>query len=68
MKSIYIRPTNIIFGQKASYFIQEKSAKSLCGLENVYPKRLSGKEEASTTKKKLGSALGAIGLKPNTQS
>ena len=36
--------------------------------ENVYPKRLSGKEEASTTKKKLGSALGAIGLKPNTQS
>jgi cell division protease FtsH len=36
--------------------------------ENVYPKRLSGKEEASTTKKKLGSVLGAIGLKPNTQS
>jgi cell division protease FtsH len=36
--------------------------------ENVYPKRLSGKEEASNTKKKLGSALGAIGLKPNTQS
>jgi len=36
--------------------------------ENVYPKRLSEKEEASTTKKKLGSALGAIGLKPNTQS
>ena len=36
--------------------------------ENVYPKRLSGKEEASTTKKNLGSALGAIGLKPNTQS
>ena len=36
--------------------------------ENVYPKRLSGKEEASTTKKKLGSALGAIGLKTNTQS
>jgi cell division protease FtsH len=36
--------------------------------ENVYPKRLSGKEEASTTKKKLGSALGAIGLKPNPQS
>jgi cell division protease FtsH len=36
--------------------------------ENVYPKRLSGKEEASTIKKKLGSALGAIGLKPNTQS
>ncbi len=35
MKSIYIRPTNIIFGQKANYFIQEKSAKSLCGLENV---------------------------------
>ena len=36
--------------------------------ENVYPKRLSGKEEASTTKKNLGSALGAIGLRPNTQS
>jgi len=36
--------------------------------ENVYPKRLSGKEEVSNTKKKLGSALGAIGLKPNTQS
>jgi len=36
--------------------------------ENDYPKRLSGKEEASTTKKKLGSALGTIGLKPNTQS
>lgn len=36
--------------------------------ENVYPKRLSGKEEASTIKKKLGSALGTIGLKPNTQS
>lgn len=36
--------------------------------ENVYPKRLSGKEEASTTKKNLGSALGTIGLKPNTQS
>lgn len=36
--------------------------------ENVYPKRLSGKEEASTSKKNLGSALGAIGLRPNTQS
>ena len=36
--------------------------------ENIYPKRLSGKEEASTTKKNLGSALGAIGLRPNTQS
>ena len=36
--------------------------------ENVYPKRLSGKEEVSTIKKKLGSALGTIGLKPNTQS
>ncbi len=36
--------------------------------ENVYPKRLSGKEEASTKNKKLGSALGAICLKPNTQS
>ena len=36
--------------------------------ENVYPKRLSEKEEASTTKKKLGSVLGAIGLKPNPQS
>ncbi len=35
MKSIYIRPTNIVFGQKANYFIQEKSAKSLCGLQNV---------------------------------
>ena len=35
--------------------------------ENIYPKRLSGKEEFSTTKKKLGSALGAIGLKPNPQ-
>jgi len=36
--------------------------------ENIYPKRLSGREEAITTKKKLGSALGTIGLKPNTQS
>jgi cell division protease FtsH len=36
--------------------------------ENIYPKRLSGKEEFSTTKEKLGSALGAIGLKPNPQS
>ena len=36
--------------------------------ENIYPKRLSGREEASTPKKKLGSALGTIGLKPNTQS
>jgi cell division protease FtsH len=36
--------------------------------ENIYPKRLSGKEEFSTTKKKLGSALGTIGLKPNPQS
>ena len=36
--------------------------------ENIYPKRLSGKEEFSTTKKKLGSALGSIGLKPNPQS
>ncbi|MFM7944192.1 MAG: cell division protein FtsH, partial [Candidatus Fonsibacter sp.] len=36
--------------------------------ENIYPKRLSGKEEVTTTKKKLGSALGAIGLKPNPQS
>ncbi|MEY2728195.1 MAG: hypothetical protein RJA93_271 [Pseudomonadota bacterium] len=36
--------------------------------ENIYPKRLSGKEEFSATKKKLGSALGAIGLKPNPQS
>ena len=35
MKSIYIRPTNIVFGQRANFFIQEKSAKSLCGLENV---------------------------------
>jgi cell division protease FtsH len=36
--------------------------------ENIYPKRLSGKEEFSTTKKKLGSALGTIGLKPNPQN
>jgi dihydropteroate synthase len=35
MKSIYIRPTNIVFGQKANYFIQARSAKSLCGLEDV---------------------------------
>lgn len=36
--------------------------------ENIYPKRLSGKEEVSTSKKRLGSALGTIGLKPNLQS
>ena len=35
MKSIYIRPTNIVFGQKADYFIQEGTAKSLCGLDDV---------------------------------
>jgi dihydropteroate synthase len=35
MKSIYIRPTNIIFGQKANYFIEAGTAKSLCGLEDV---------------------------------
>ena len=35
MKSIYIRPTNIVFGQKANYFIQARTAKSLCGLEDV---------------------------------
>ncbi|MFY8170229.1 MAG: dihydropteroate synthase [Candidatus Fonsibacter sp.] len=35
MKSIYIRPTNIVFGQKANYFIQAGTAKSLCGLEDV---------------------------------
>ena len=35
MKSIYIRPTNIVFGQKANYFIQEGTAKSLCGLDDV---------------------------------
>jgi dihydropteroate synthase len=35
MKSIYIRPTNIIFGQKANYFIRAETAKSLCGLEDV---------------------------------
>ncbi|NCU73912.1 MAG: dihydropteroate synthase [Candidatus Fonsibacter lacus] len=35
MKSIYIRPTNIVFGQKANYFIQEGTAKSLCGLEDI---------------------------------
>jgi dihydropteroate synthase len=35
MKSIYIRPTNIVFGQKANYFIQAGTAKSLCGLDDV---------------------------------
>ena len=35
MKSIYIRPTNIVFGQKANYFIQAGTAKSLCGLEDI---------------------------------
>lgn len=35
MKRIYIRPTNIVFGQKANYFIQAETAKSLCGLEDV---------------------------------
>ena len=35
MKSIYIRPTNIIFGQKANYFIQAGTAKSLCGIEDI---------------------------------
>ena len=35
MKSTYIRPTNIVFGQKANYFIQAGTAKSLCGLEDV---------------------------------
>jgi len=35
MKSIYIRPTNIVFGQKANYFIQAGTAKSFCGLEDV---------------------------------
>ena len=35
MKSIYIRPTNIVFGQKANYFIQEGTAKSLCGFEDI---------------------------------
>ena len=35
MKSIYIRPTNIVFGQKANYFIQAGTAKSLCGIEDV---------------------------------
>ena len=35
MKSIYIRPTNVVFGQRANYFIQEGTAKSLCGLEDV---------------------------------
>ncbi len=34
-QDIYIRPTNIVFGQKANYFIQEGTAKSLCGLEDV---------------------------------
>ncbi len=36
--------------------------------ENVYPKRLTGNEEVNITKKKLGSVLGTIGLKPNPQS
>ena len=36
--------------------------------ENIYPKRLTANEEVNTTKKKLGSVLGAIGLKPNPQS
>jgi cell division protease FtsH len=36
--------------------------------ENIYPKRLTGNEEVNTTKKKLGSVLGTIGLKPNLQS
>ena len=36
--------------------------------ENIYPKRLTGNEEVNTTKKKLGSVLGTIGLKPNPQS
>ena len=35
MKSIYIRPTNIVFGQKANYFIEAGTAKILCGLEDV---------------------------------
>ncbi|CAN1593890.1 FolP Dihydropteroate synthase and related enzymes [Candidatus Pelagibacterales bacterium] len=35
MKSIYIRPTNIVFGQKANYFIQAGTAKSLCGIEDI---------------------------------
>ena len=35
MKSIYVRPTNIIFGQKAKFFLDKKKARSLCGLENA---------------------------------
>ena len=35
MKGTYIRPTNIVYGQKANYFIQNGTAKSLCGLENL---------------------------------
>jgi len=35
MKSIYVRPTNIVFGQKAKFFVDKKKARSLCGLENV---------------------------------
>ncbi|NDB49061.1 MAG: dihydropteroate synthase, partial [Proteobacteria bacterium] len=35
MRSIYIRPTNIVFGQKANYFIKAGTAKNLCGLEDV---------------------------------
>jgi len=35
MKSIYVRPTNIVFGQKAKFFLDQKKARSLCGLENI---------------------------------
>ena len=35
MKGIYVRPTNIVFGQKAKIFIDQKKARSLCGLEKV---------------------------------
>jgi dihydropteroate synthase len=35
MKSIYVRPTNIVFGQKAKFFVDKKKARPLCGLENV---------------------------------
>lgn len=35
MRSIYIRPTKIVFGQKANYLIKAGTAKNLCGLEDV---------------------------------
>ena len=35
MKSIYVRPTNIVFGPKAKFFLDQKKVRSLCGLENA---------------------------------